>query len=88
MSKKNTFAPIIIAAAVIALAVLLNPSPDRHREKIKDLVAKRSLLERTFGVGQIIAFASTYHSLGVASYTTVNEKTTSIGFMGMVFVME
>ena len=85
--SKTTYAPII-AAIVIALAFILNPSPDKHREKIKDLVGQRSLLDRTFRVGQFIAFASTYHSLGVASYTTVNEKTTSIGFMGMVFVME
>jgi hypothetical protein len=85
---KKSYLPTLIALAVIVLAVLTNPSPDRHREKIKELVSKRSLLERTFGVGQLIAFASTYHSLGVASYTTVNDKTTSIGFMGMVFVME
>jgi hypothetical protein len=84
---KITYAPII-AAIVIVLAFIFNPSPDKHREKIKDLVSERSLLNRTFQVGQFIAFASTYHSLGVASYTTVNEKTTSIGFMGMVFVME
>jgi hypothetical protein len=85
---KKKFLPTLIALAVIVLAILTNPSPDRHREKIKELVAKRSLLERTLGVGQVLAFASTYHSLGVASYTTVNDKTTSIGFMGMVFVME
>lgn len=86
--SKTTFYSILIAAAVVALAFILNPSPERHREKIKELVAQRSLLQRTFGVGQILAFASEYHSVGVASYTKVDERTTSIGFMGMVFVME
>jgi hypothetical protein len=86
--SKTTFYSILIAAAVVALAFILNPSPERHREKIKELVAQRSLLQRTFGVGQILAFASVYHSVGVASYTKVDERTTSIGFMGMVFVME
>ncbi|MGZ3158566.1 MAG: hypothetical protein ACXU7D_00610 [Burkholderiaceae bacterium] len=84
---KSKYAPLIIAAVII-LALILNPSPEKHREKIKDLVGERSLLDRTFRVGQFIAFASTYHSLGVASYTTVNERITSIGFMGLVFVME
>jgi hypothetical protein len=87
MSKPN-YVPFIIAAAIIVLALILNPSPEKHREKIKDLVAERSLLDRTFHVGQFIAFASTYHSLGVASYTTVNDRTTSIGLFGMVFVMQ
>lgn len=87
MSKK-TYIPILIAAAVVALALILNPSADKHREKIKQQVSERSLLDRTFGIGQLTAFASKYHSLGVASYTTVNERTTSIGFMGLVFVME
>jgi hypothetical protein len=86
MSKSN-YVPIIIAVAIIALALVLNPSPEKHREKIKDLVAERSLLDRTFHVGQFIAFASTYHSLGVASYTTVNDRTTSIGILGLVFVL-
>lgn len=85
--KKITYAPLI-AALVIVLAFILNPSPEKHREKIKDRVGERSLLDRTFRVGQFIAFASTYHSLGLASYTTVNERTTSIGFMGLVFVMD
>jgi hypothetical protein len=86
--SKTSYVPVIIAAAAIGLALVFNPSPDKHREKIKQLVSERSLLERTFGLGQLAAFASKYHSLGVASYTTVNEKTMSIGFMGMVFVME
>ncbi len=87
MSKK-TYVPILIAAAIVVLALALNPSADRHREKIKQMISERSLLDRTFGVGQLTAFASQYHTLGVASYTTVNDRTTSIGFMGLVFVME
>jgi hypothetical protein len=31
---------------------------------------------------------STYHSLGVASYTTVRDRTLSFGALGMVFVLE
>jgi hypothetical protein len=31
---------------------------------------------------------STYHSLGVASYTTAGKQTLSVGVLGMVFVSQ
>ncbi|MGE5471411.1 MAG: hypothetical protein ACM3X0_11490 [Bacteroidota bacterium] len=81
-------ARLIIAAAAIALAFLLNPSPERLREQIRQAIAERSQLERILGIGQLTSFASKYHSLGVASYTTVNDKITSVGAFGMVFVAD
>jgi hypothetical protein len=33
------------------------------------------------------AFASTDHPLGVASYTTVNDRTVTVGAFGVVFVL-
>jgi hypothetical protein len=77
---------LIAVAIAIALAFALNPSAEKHRDKIKTAIAERSQLERVLGIGQLTSFVSTYHSLGVASYTTVNEKVTSIGAFGMVFV--
>jgi heme O synthase-like polyprenyltransferase len=85
---KNIIVPAIIVAAIIAAAFALNPSPERHRAKIRESVAERSQLAGVLGLGALTAFASTYHPLGVASYTTVNGHTTSIGMFGMVFVME
>ena len=41
---------------------------------------------RAVGVGALTAFASSYHSLGVASYTTVGNRTVSWGAFGVVFV--
>ena len=73
---------------LIGLAVLSNPSADKHRQKIKAAVAERSQLESMLGVGHLTAFASSYHSLGVVSYTKVGDKTTSFGVLGMVFVAE
>lgn len=87
MSKSTTIS-IVITAAVIALAFLLNPSPEKHRAKIKSAIAERSQIAKVLGIGSLTAFASTYHSLGVASYTTVGEKTVSFGAYGMVFVSE
>lgn len=82
MSKAT---PFIVAAVTIALAAVLNPSPEKHREKIKEAIAARSQLERVLGIGQLTSFVSRYHSFGVGSYTTVDEKVTSIGAFGMVF---
>lgn len=79
-------APLIVAVVALILAVVLNPSADRHRDKIKAAIAERSQLEKLLGIGQLTSFASRYHSLGIASYTTVNDKVTSVGAFGIVFV--
>ena len=47
MSK---FVSLIIAIGAIALAVVLNPSPEKHRETIKQAIAERSQLERLLGI--------------------------------------
>ncbi|WP_265942407.1 hypothetical protein [Dechloromonas sp. A34] len=80
--------PFIVAAITIVLAVVLNPSPEKHREKIREAIAERSQLERVLGIGHLTSFASRYHSFGVGSYTTVNEKLTSVGAFGLVFVTD
>jgi hypothetical protein len=77
-----------IAAAVTAAAFLFNPSPEQHRAKIKEAIAERSPLAGALGIGALTAFTSTYHPLGVASYTTVGERTVSIGALAMVFVLQ
>ncbi len=78
----------VIAAALTAAAFVLNPSPERHREKIKQAVAERSPLAGALGLGALTAFTSTYHPLGVASYTTVNSRTVSVGAFGVVLVLQ
>lgn len=83
--------PLLLAgslAALVVLAFLLNPPPDRHRARIKQAVGERSLLAGALGFGSLAAFASTYHSLGVASYTTAGDRTLSVGLLGMVFVLQ
>jgi hypothetical protein len=75
-------------AAVLVLAALLNPSPERHRATITETVAARSPIAGALGLGAFAAFASSYHSLGVASYTTAGERTLSVGVLGMVFVAQ
>jgi len=83
---KRIVPTIATLAAVLALAFILNPSPERHRDKIKAAVAERSPVAGALGLGSLAAFVSNYHSLGVASYTTAGERTLSWGAFGMVFV--
>lgn len=84
---KRSNATIIVAVVVLVLAFVLNPSPDRHREKIRTDIAERNPIAGVLGLGALTAFASGYHSLGVVSYTKYDERIASIGFMGMVFVL-
>jgi hypothetical protein len=85
-TKPLTLAVVLVA--VLLLAVVLNPSPERHRARIKETLGERSPVARLLGVGSLAAFASSYHSLGVASYTTAGDRTLSVGALGMVFVTQ
>ncbi len=85
---KAAITSAVVASAVTAAAFLFNPSPEQHRARIKEVIAERSPLAGAVGIGALTAFASTYHQLGVASYTTVKDRTVSIGALGMVFVLK
>lgn len=87
-SSKGRILTAIVAASATAATFLLNPSPERHRDRIRSAVEERSPLAGALGVGALQAFVSEYHSLGVASYTTVGDETLSIGALGVVFVLD
>ncbi|HSB99207.1 MAG TPA: hypothetical protein VLE45_04780 [Burkholderiaceae bacterium] len=76
------------AVVIVVLAFVLNPSPEQHRAKIRTALSERSLVAKTLGVGALTAFVSSYTSLGIASYTTVNGRTVSIGALGFVYVRD
>jgi hypothetical protein len=86
--SKRTIISLSTLGAVLVLAFLLNPSPERHRAKIKDGIGARSPIAGALGLGSLAAFASTYHSVGVASYTRAGDRTLSVGLLGMVFVSQ
>lgn len=77
----------VLVFALVVTGFWLNPSPERHREEIKAAISSRSPIAGALGLGAFAAFASTYHPLGVASYTTVNRRVVSVGGVGMVFVL-
>ena len=86
--RTSTALSIGLPAAALVLALALNPSPERHREKIRETIGERSPIARVLGMGALAAFASNYHSLGVASYTTAGDKTLSVGAFGLVYVLQ
>ena len=83
---KSRYVAVIGVLSVLVLALALNPSAEQHRTQIKAAIAERSPIAGALGIGSLTAFASTYHSLGVASYTTANDKTVSVGAFGVVVV--
>lgn len=76
------------AIALLVAAAALNPSPERHRAEIAEAIGERHLVARMLGVGTLAAVASSYRSLGLASYTTLGDKVLSVGALGVVFVSE
>lgn len=85
---KSALASVVAAIALVGLAIAFNPSPEKHREKIREAIAERSPLAGILGIGSLTAFVSSYHSLGVASYTVVNDRTVTVGAFGMVVFVE
>jgi hypothetical protein len=87
-SSKGVILSAVVTATITVASFLLNPSPERHRDRIRSAVEERSPLAGALGVGALQAFVSEYHSLGIASYTTVGDATLSIGVLGVVFVLD
>ena len=85
---RTLFRAVVVVLALIGAASLLNPSAEKHRQKIKEATAERSQLAALLRLGELTAFVSSYHSLGFASYTTANEKILSVGAFGVVVFVE
>lgn len=83
--NKPVVMSIVAGVVLLLLMVLTNPSAERHRDQIAESISERSQIEKVFGVGQISAFASRYHSLGILSYSTLGDEVVSVGMLGMVF---
>jgi len=79
---------VAVLLVVAAAGVVLNPSPEKHRDTIRDDLSARSEVAKLLQLGRVAAFFSEYHSFGVGSYTTVNGKVVSIGAFGVVYVRE
>lgn len=85
---KNPLVSAIFALVVVVLGFAFNPSLEQHQEKIKQAVADRSAVAGMLGLGSLAALAASYHSLGVASYTVMNDKVVTVGSFGIVVVLK
>jgi len=85
---KNPLVSAVFALVAVGLGFSFNPTPQQHQEKIKQTVAEKSPLAGALGLGALAAFAASYHSLGVASYTQVNGKTVTVGAFGVVILLK
>lgn len=79
---------LITVLALLGVALATNPGADAHRAKLKAEIAERSQIAGVLGLGGLAALVSTYHTLGVASYTTINDKVVSYGAFGLVVIPE
>jgi heme O synthase-like polyprenyltransferase len=79
---------LLLGAVLVALAFVFNPSAEKHRTAIKEATAERSPVAGAFGLGALTAYASTYHTVGVFSYTTANDRALSVGALGIVYVRQ
>jgi len=86
--SRTRFSVVAGVALLLTLAFALNPSAEEHRSSIKEAVAERSPVAGALGIGALAAFTSTYHSWGIFSYTTTNERTISVGALGVVYVRD
>lgn len=84
--SRNTVIVAVLFALLVGVGFSMNPSPELHRARIKAMVAERSPVAGALGLGTVAGLVSTYHSLGIASYTTAGDRTLSYGAFGYVYV--
>ena len=86
--KKSLMIPLLVSVLLLVLCLVFNPTAEQHRAKIKADVSNNNPLAGALGLGALQAFASSYHSLGVVSYTKMGDQTQTFGLLGMVFVRD
>ena len=86
--SKTIVTTAVISAAVTGAAFLCSPGPEQRRVRVREAVAERRPRAGALGVGALTAFASEYHSLGIASYTEIDGRRLSFGALGYVHVFE
>lgn len=85
-SSKSYLRTAAIIVAVVVAAVAFNPDEARHDRAIRDDVASRSSVANVLGGGRVMGWLTRYHSVGIASYTEVDDKVISVGAFGLVYV--
>ena len=85
--SKRTLTYIVIALATVVLSMALNPSGERHRTALREAVSERSPIAGALGLGALTSLVTEYHSIGIASYTVLDDHVMTVGAMGLVHVV-
>ena len=91
MSESESPSPLLGILVMLGIAILLavtNPSVDTHRDAIAREFKQERPLAGAVGLGALSAQLPEYHSVVLGSYTTVGDEVTSIGALGMVWVVD
>jgi hypothetical protein len=91
MPESETSNRLLGFVALVAVAILLvvtNPSADRHRDALARDFAQERPLAGAVGLGAVSAQLPDYQSFVLGSYTTDDGGVTSIGALGMVWVVK
>jgi hypothetical protein len=90
LHKNNTMKRfIIVLILVLGLAMLLNPSYEKHQKKLVESYKEKNPVTGMIGAGELLAKATEYENYYVFSATKVTgrEERLSFGAYGFVFIL-
>jgi len=76
---------ILLVAAVLALS---NPGHERHMQAFREAVRKEAPLMSLFNLDELVSKFQVYHSAIIFSWTELEGKVVTYGFLGSVWVDE
>lgn len=78
---------IAIGIAILTVAAFfLNPDEQEHDSALRGGIARKAPVASLLGGGRVASWLSTYHDLGVASYTEIDGRVRTMGALGIVVV--
>lgn len=84
--KREQQRAIVVAFGIFLLLALSNPSHETHRQKIKEaIVESQGPLLGSLTIGHRF---SRHNNYIIFSTTDIFGQTSTVGFLGMVFVMD
>ena len=83
-AKPRSSASALVLLVLLGLLALTNPDKPKHDQAIQQTVKQRSPIASLFGAGRLASWAAEYHSVGIASYTTIDGQLATIGVFGIV----
>jgi hypothetical protein len=77
---------LIVTGVLLVLLAVSNPSPDRHKQAIRDSVYEGQPIASMLGLGVISSNLATYKSYALFSTMELDNQRVSLGALGRVWV--